>query len=502
MPRPRHLILPVLIASLAMAAFASLSLRQGDAAVATQDLTTALEPVDLANTLLGGGITVSNVTYTGAEVAAGTFSGGTTIGGAGIGFDSGVILSSGAITNVVGPNDESDVTTDNNAAGDAGLDVLIAPNTTNDAAVLQFDFTPQANEILFQYVFASDEYQEYVNTSFDDVFAFFVNGTNCATVPSPSGPVRVSINTINNGNPTGDPTATNPQLYVNNDFQLPDIAPYDTEMDGFTKVLTCRAAVNAGVPNTMKLAIADTSDYAYDSVVFLQAGSFTIPTPTPTNTPTHTNTPTVTNTPTLTHTPTNTPTATQTTAPNTSTPTSTQTTAANTNTPTPTATPTHTPSNTPTATLTVAASTHTPTPTSTHTATIEPSATPTNTFPPTGTASVTPTHTPTDTPTPTHTATMFVPTHTPTVPTATPTRTNTPTATPTTPAETECDRADLDGDGRVTTLDIVHMATRLASNKKSQDLDYDINQDGKVTAKDLVVVVKCRNLEKKQFGIF
>ena len=77
---------------------------------------------------------------------------------------------------------------------------------TYDAAVLEFDFMPTANQVVFNYAFASDEYPEWVNTPFNDVFAFYVNGTNYATVRQvagdPTSPfVPVAVNNINNGNP-------------------------------------------------------------------------------------------------------------------------------------------------------------------------------------------------------------------------------------------------------------------------------------------------------------
>ena len=46
-------------------------------------------------------------------------------------------------------------------------------------------------------------------------------------------------------------------------------------MDGLTTVLTCSAAVTANQTNTMKLAIGDVGDGAYDSNVFIEAGSLT-----------------------------------------------------------------------------------------------------------------------------------------------------------------------------------------------------------------------------------
>ncbi len=131
----------------------------------------ALTANDLAQALVGPGVTISNVTYTGAPIAAGTFKGGSSI----IGFDSGIILSNGAVPNVIGPNCSSGITWVNNTPGDAQLTAIIG-QVTNDAAVLEFDFNPSSPTIRFQYVFASDEYQEFV-FDFNDVFAFFVNGT-------------------------------------------------------------------------------------------------------------------------------------------------------------------------------------------------------------------------------------------------------------------------------------------------------------------------------------
>jgi len=236
----------------------------------TQDLTQGVTAAELAQTLAGTGITISNVTYTGADSAAGLFSGGTDI----VGFESGIILSSGIIRNVIGPNTLPDVTSDNLTPGDAALDLLTGDgNATQDAAILSFDFVPDGDSVVFQYVFSSDEYNDFVNSAYNDVFAFYVNGVNCAVVGSP--PVPVTINTINNGNPFGTPPVSHPELYRNNDLDDGG-STINTEMDGLTTVLTCAAAVNAGQTNTMKLAIADASDGAYDSNVFLSAKSLTV----------------------------------------------------------------------------------------------------------------------------------------------------------------------------------------------------------------------------------
>lgn len=233
----------------------------------TQALSQGVTATELAQTLAGSGITVSNVVFSGADSAAGKFSGGTDI----IGFESGIILSTGVIANVVGPNTLGDVTAENGTPGDTALDRLTgAGNLTEDAAILSFDFVPDGDTVTFQYVFGSDEYNEFVGSEFNDVFAFYVNGKNCAVVGSPAVPV--TINTINNGNPFGSTPNSNPSLYRNNDLEDGG-ATINTGLDGLTTVLTCTAAVNQGQTNTMRLAIADASDEAYDSDVFLSAKS-------------------------------------------------------------------------------------------------------------------------------------------------------------------------------------------------------------------------------------
>ncbi len=232
----------------------------------TTDLST-LTPNNLVNSLLGSGVTASNTQYTGANVAAGSFSGGAGV----LGLDTGIILSSGSISNVIGPNCSTAISTDNLLPGDVDLNTLVAPNTTNDAAVLEFDFVPASNSVSFQYVFSSDEYNEFANSPFNDVFGFFVNGQNVALLPGTT--TIVSINNVNGGNPLGT-NPQNPQFFINNDFQIPFTAPLNIEMDGLTVVLTVQAAVNAGQTNHIKLAIADTSDGVLDSNVFIKAGSF------------------------------------------------------------------------------------------------------------------------------------------------------------------------------------------------------------------------------------
>ncbi len=220
----------------------------------------------LVNKLLGENIQVSNFQLQGSLVSAGTFTGGLDV----IGFDTGIILSSGDIANVTGPNETDWISYVNWLPGDADLNSLIPGYYTYDSTVLEFDFIPNSEVISFQYVFSSDEYNEWVNTPFNDVFGFFLDGVNVAKLPGTD--ITVSINNVNGGNPYGS-NVSNPQYYVNND--LDDTGGLiDTEMDGFTVVLSVEAAVVPGQTHHIKLAVADAGDFIYDSNVFIKAQSF------------------------------------------------------------------------------------------------------------------------------------------------------------------------------------------------------------------------------------
>lgn len=239
-------------------------------------INTALTPTQLAQSLVGAGVTVNNVQFTGGSASTGSFSfTDPTV----VGFGQGILLSSGSAADVVGPNLSDWTSTDFGLPGDPQLDAL-SGFTTYDAAVLEFDFVPTANQVVFNYTFASDEYPEWVATPYNDTFAFFVNGTNYANVRQvagdPNSPfVPVAVNNINNSNPvlTPPPTAMRSDLFTANYYAGMGPSAKDLELDGITHVLTFQAPVNPGVVNHMKLAIADASDGIYDSAVFIQAGS-------------------------------------------------------------------------------------------------------------------------------------------------------------------------------------------------------------------------------------
>lgn len=234
----------------------------------------SLTPTQLVqNVLLGSGITVSNITYTGDGVARGSFNGSAS----NIGFASGVILATGYISDAIGPNNSSWIGNDLFRLGDADIEKVSA-DTTYDAAILEFDFIPLSDIVKFRYAFGSEEYMEFVNSGVSDGFGFFVSGPgitgpysnnakNIALVPGKNTPVTIdSLNLNENGtyyfdNGDGDGSGTAPDGLT-------------IQYDGFTVPLTATVAVQCGETYHIKIAIADAGDGVWDSGVFLEGGTF------------------------------------------------------------------------------------------------------------------------------------------------------------------------------------------------------------------------------------
>lgn len=239
------------------------------------------------NILVGSGITVSNVTFDGDNVQRGSFVNGSSTN---LGLDEGIILTSGTVYDIPGPCQPANVshsTSSNNYDPDLSA---ICGYPTRDASILEFDFIPQSDTLQFRYVFASEEYNEYVCASFNDAFGFFVSGPglsgpytnnaiNIATIPGVFPTIPVSINSINNGSVGSFGSSSNcislaySGLFIDNYSQNGQWIEYD----GFTRTLTATVVLQACEEYHIKLAVADASDQAYDSGVFLEANSFSSP---------------------------------------------------------------------------------------------------------------------------------------------------------------------------------------------------------------------------------
>ena len=235
------------------------------------------------NVLLGAGVTATNIKFNGTAAGATTisdqvayFSNGNTTN---IGITSGVLLTTGNAQIAVGPNNTGSASQmpANPQTGDADLAALASLTATQvkDKASLEFDFIPQGTSLSFNFVFASEEYLEWVDTGFNDVFGFFISGpgivgpytggaANIAVVPGTATPI--SIDTVN--------TTTNSSYYVNNGDGTTPLANPTIQYDGFTSVIAAIATLQCGQTYHIKLVIANVSDNEYDSAVFLQQNSF------------------------------------------------------------------------------------------------------------------------------------------------------------------------------------------------------------------------------------
>jgi hypothetical protein len=221
---------------------------------------TGATALQMANAIMGDGITVLSATYSGASTSKAIYSNGGLSPGVVPGA-TGVIFSTGRAADFTQSNGDP-----NRSAGtgsdSAGVDNNAQFNTiagarTYDASFIDIDFRPTGNLMTFQFVLSSEEYPEYATSQYNDVVGVWINGTH---VPISIGS---GINGVTNVN-----GITQPNLYRSN---LTD--DFNTEMDGFTLTLSLTVPVNPGVTNSIRIGVADTSDAAFDTNLLIAADS-------------------------------------------------------------------------------------------------------------------------------------------------------------------------------------------------------------------------------------
>ncbi len=203
-----------------------------------------------------------------------------------LGMSKGLLMTTGGVSGLCGSNTKSNMSNYTHATADRNYRVIPNQPTftssdlekylgknqkTFDAVVIEMDIVPTADTLNFNYVFGSEEYDEFVGTAYNDVFAFFISGkgvegqVNLAVVPNTQSPV--SVNSINGGS-TYNRQSSNPTYYVSNmDGHL------GIEYDGVTKLMEIKKAVTPYETYHLKLAIADVSDNSYDSGVLIEGHS-------------------------------------------------------------------------------------------------------------------------------------------------------------------------------------------------------------------------------------
>ncbi len=244
----------------------------------------------LAQTIFGAGVTINSASYTGAASQAATFSGA--LDGAGsafLGFDSGVIFSTGNANGIVGTtaagNFGTNITDPGATDGDPDFNSLENGISTFDASFLEANITSTTGVLTLQFVFGSDEYNEYVYAGFNDSIGIWINGVNYAVTTDGQ---QVGIDTINSAgtiNPTStqsadskDPNSThdpNDGIYESANQSLHVTRTTEpTQMDGYTTTLSVNINLQIGVATDIKIGIADTGDAIYDSWLIVREDSF------------------------------------------------------------------------------------------------------------------------------------------------------------------------------------------------------------------------------------
>lgn len=230
-------------------------------------------PTDLVtNTLIGPGLTTSNITFSGDAQQIGKFF----ENGSSLGLDSGIVLSTGTVNDITGapggwgtdffgPGDNDILTT--------AQQVRPGISSTNDAAILEFDFVPDGDVVTFNFVFASNEYYTYINSDFNDAFGFYISGANpaggqynvenVALVPGTTDPITIS--TIYDY-----AFETPPQR--NAEYFAPSFSGVGFEAGTIPINITFNVICDSTYH--FKFAIADCVDGALDTGVFLEGGSF------------------------------------------------------------------------------------------------------------------------------------------------------------------------------------------------------------------------------------
>lgn len=222
-----------------------------------------LNAQQLANILAGPDITPFNaVVFDTFSYQTGSFN----YIGNDLGLNNGIILSTGDVMAAIGPNSASNTTSGTQSASSSdSLLSSIANRGISDLTFLEFEFEAPSDEISFNYIFLSEDYNEFIFRAFNDAFAFTISGPgiigeeNLALIPNANLPITTS--NVNNN--------LNWQYYVDNDSGTVNI-----EYDGFTTLLTARKTglQPCGVYK-LSLRIADGSHQLLDSGVMIEANS-------------------------------------------------------------------------------------------------------------------------------------------------------------------------------------------------------------------------------------
>lgn len=252
---------------------------------------TEADVIALIDTVFLAGVnpnSIRNITFSGDPESVGYFYNAYF---AGFSKPSGIIMSNGLAgdadtTNKCNTAQNASTNMDDGIDGDPDINAL-CNDDSYDGCIIEFEFKPTSDTVSFNYVFASEEYHDYVNAGVNDAFGFFLSGAgisgnylddaiNIALIPNTSIPV--SINTVNFGaggqTCTGKPSGCANCEYFKDNSQQTDPAFNKFVYDGLTTALTAKSETQQCEWYKIKLKIGDGGDGIYDSGVLLEGGSF------------------------------------------------------------------------------------------------------------------------------------------------------------------------------------------------------------------------------------
>lgn len=187
-------------------------------------------------------------------------------------FENGIVLTTGNVNSAGNVLNTNPLNEGNESWGtDTDLENALGIEETLNATSVKFNFVSVANQIQFNYILASEEYQQEFPCFYSDGFAFLIKEagstdpyTNIAVIPGTSTPVNT--NTIHDLIPEW--------CAAENEAFFEGYNVGDTNYNGRTVVLSATASIQPNVEYEIKLIIADQDDHFYDSAVFIEGNSF------------------------------------------------------------------------------------------------------------------------------------------------------------------------------------------------------------------------------------
>lgn len=248
--------------------------------------------------LLGCEIEISNVQFIGNYESIGTFTfvENQEICENNFDLDRGLIMTTGSVSNAVGPNNSGDNSQEWNETYE---DVFLQNYLQNfgvindgvslfDPSIIEFNLQSSISQNLyFELVFGSEEYPEWMSPFYADAFCFFVSEVENDIDPNyDSSPINImetgniinaeecdiinkpiSVWTVRPYSEVFNLPSMNGCLYqFNDEGQLCDAISYD----GYTSNLLFNLALVSGAKYHIKLVIIDGAGPAIDSGIFLK----------------------------------------------------------------------------------------------------------------------------------------------------------------------------------------------------------------------------------------